>query len=158
MKAKLFLCTLLIISAYSFRVINDPPEKTLNYGSPKVEQELVADDMFRITIHSQDSTYGYTQENPIMVGGGTIGPLNERRFLNALTSPDGDIILYKRLGSCCKFYTENSLFDSDSGFLDKYEVKYRGLEEPVILYLNMYDSDTLRVPVGFKLVYEMDLE
>lgn len=121
-----------------------------DYGSPKIEQQLLDNNTFSITEISKDATYGYTEGNPIMVGkAGGSGPLNERRFLNALTGPNGEQITYKRLGSCCEFKTKNGLFD-DAGFLDKYEVTYEGLDEPVILYINMYDSDLLKIPAGFK--------
>ncbi len=120
------------------------------YGSPRVKQELANDQMFRITEYATDETYGYTEKNPVMVGNAQEGPKNERRFLNALAGPNGEQINYRRLGSCCSFYTKNGLFDN-SGLLDKYEVTYPGLATPVILYINMYDSDVLKVPVGFTL-------
>ena len=120
-----------------------------DYGSPRVKQKLVNDQMFRIKKYTTDETYGYTEKNPIMVGGKDGGPKNERRFLNALTGPKGEPISYKRLGSCCFFSTKNGGFGS--GLLDKYEITYEGLESPIILYINMYDSDVLKVPVGFTL-------
>ena len=85
-----------------------------------------------------------------MVGKEGGGPKDERRFLNALAGPNGEQISYHRLGSCCGFFTKNGLF-GDSGMLDKYEVTYEGLDKPIILYINMYDSDVLQVPVGFTL-------
>lgn len=120
------------------------------YGSPNVQQELASNDRFKVEVYSEDPTYGYSQENPIMVGkGGGSGPMNERRFLNALIGPNGEPITYTRLGSCCGFKTKNGLF-GDGGMLDKYSVMHKGLEKEVILYINMYDSDTLKIPVGFK--------
>lgn len=122
----------------------------LNYGSPKVKQTLLDNNTFKIDEVSDDPTYGYTPENPIMVGSaGGNGPMNERRFLNALMGPGGEAITYSRQGSCCEFRTKNGLL-GNSGFLDMYVVAHKGLEEEVILYINMYDSDTLKIPVGFK--------
>jgi hypothetical protein len=123
------------------------------YGSPNVKQVLVDNDMFLIKEFSTDSTYGYTESNPIMVGGAkeNIGPINERRFLNALAGPLGFPVFYKRLGSCCPFYTKNGndVGDGQSrGLLDVYEVHHDSMNEPVKLYINMYDSDVLKVPVG----------
>ncbi|HOF15947.1 MAG TPA: hypothetical protein PLF32_01295 [Bacteroidales bacterium] len=120
------------------------------YGSPKLKQELIDDYTFKITQYSQDSTYGYTEENPVMVGGVSEGPKNQRRFLNALSGPNGERIKYYRIGSCCPFETENSAW---GGMLDKYDVTYEGLEKSLIIYINLYDSDTLKVPVGLKLKY-----
>lgn len=125
------------------------------YGSPKVKQEQINDKTFRITKFSNDSTYGYNESNPIMVGGVGSGPQNERRFLNALLGPLGENIEYERIGSCCPFETNNGYMKRDDGtgmgLLDMYLVKFNGSEKKTKLYINMYDSDTLRVPVGFKL-------
>jgi len=118
-----------------------------------VKQELVNDQMFLIKEYTTDKTYGYTEENPIMVGGGNEGPKNERRFLNALAGPKGEQITYQRLGSCCHFYTKNGTY-SDTGLLDMYEITYKNIGAPIKLYINMYDSDTLKVPVGFTLKKE----
>jgi len=122
--------------------------KGMNYGSPKMKQELYDDESFIIRVYSQDESYGYSERNPILVGGNSEGPKNERRFLNALVGPNGESVQYRRTGSCCPFATKNSEW---GGMLDTYEVSYEGLGESVVLYINMYDSDTLKVPVGFKL-------
>lgn len=121
-----------------------------DYGSPKAEQVLLDNNTFRVVEVSNDATYGYSEANPIMVGNsGGSGPMNERRFLNALTGPNGEEIKYSRLGSCCHFKTQNGLLD-DVGLLDKYVITYEGLEKEIVLYINMYDSDVLKIPVGFK--------
>ncbi len=124
----------------------------IEFGSPNIEQILINDNTFQITQFSKDKTYGYEQSNPIMVGGvqNMEGPLNQRRFLNALAGPNGEEVGYYRVGSCCHFKTKNSTFGG-TGLLDIYNVFYEGLQEPLELYINMYDSDTLRVPVGFTL-------
>lgn len=98
---------------------------------------------------SDDKTYGYAENNPIKVGGGMNGPLNERFFMDALAGPNGETVSYYRLGSCCTFKTPNGVF-GNQGFLDKYEVKYEGLDKPIILYFNMYDPGGLiKIPMGF---------
>lgn len=118
------------------------------YGNPNIKHELIDDYTFKITEYSQDKSYGYTEKNPIMVGGNSEGPKNERRFLNALAGPNGEKIEYYRIGSCCPFNTKNSAW---GGMLDKYNITYTGLNKSLIIYINMYDSDTLKVPVGLKL-------
>ena len=121
-------------------------------NSTYVKQELIDPHTFKIVAYSDDRKYGYTEKDPIKVGGakGSEGPLNERRFLNALAGPNGEEISYSRNGSCCHFKTKHSPF-SDTGLLDVYSITYDGLKEPITLYINMYDSDTLKVPVGFSL-------
>ncbi|WP_029905125.1 hypothetical protein [Prevotella sp. 10(H)] len=149
MRTITFILTLLLLTACSSSK-QTAKKGWGTYGSPKVEQELLNDQTFVVDVYSEDPTYGYTEENPIMVGSaGGSGPLNERRFLNALMGPDGEPITYTRIGSCCNFKTKNGLFD-DGGLLDKYSVMHKGLEKEVILYINMYDSDVLKIPVGFK--------
>ena len=148
MKFNLYLiATLLLASSCSASKNIGVP----NYGSPNVKLELADNTTFKIEEMSEDKSYGYDRLNPIMVGGASQseGPLNERRFLNALAGPNGEVISYKRLGSCCEFKTKNGMMEG--GLLDKYSVTYEGLADPIILYLNMYDADKLKVPVGFTL-------
>lgn len=111
--------------------------------------QLLDPSTFQLTEMTQDSTYGHTQNNPIKVGGAADqqGPSNERRFLNALAGPNGEKISYERSGSCCPFETKSGFLGK--GLLDLYEVTWKGIEEPVILYINMYDAETLKAPVGF---------
>lgn len=98
---------------------------------------------------SKDKTYGYTLENPIKVGGVLEGkgPLNERLFMDSLIGPDGKDIRYKRLGSCCYFNTPNGFVGI--GLFDEYQINYKGLKEPVFLFLNMYDYEEPKAPYGF---------
>jgi hypothetical protein len=97
---------------------------------------------------STDETYGYTERNPIKVGGVQSGPANERYYLNNLTGPNGETISFNRKGSCCAFDSPNGFMGK--GLLDMYEVTYDGLSTPVILYLNMYDKGDLKAPKGFR--------
>jgi hypothetical protein len=90
---------------------------------------------FDIVIKSTDENYG-TAKDPIKVGGAleSKGPLNERRFLNALAGPNGEEITYKRQGACCPFETPNSSF---GGMLDVYAITWEGQTTPLKLYINM---------------------
>ncbi len=104
---------------------------------------------FKLTTASDDDSYGYTEQNPVKVGGAkqNQGPSNERRFLNALLGPGGEPVTYQRQGSCCPFKTRNGMMGS--GLLDRYEVTYEGLKKPLIIYINMYDTAELKAPKGF---------
>ncbi|MDU1891908.1 MAG: hypothetical protein E6767_14570 [Dysgonomonas sp.] len=151
MKIKvLFFCLCLILLA-ACSATKQSSKSSGTYGSPNVEQTLLDENTFKVDVYSEDSTYGYTEKNPIMVGGSKTfnGPRNERRFLNALMGAGGEPITYHRIGSCCGFDTKNGM-EGKHGLLDKYSVMHKGLKEPVILYINMYDSDLLKIPVGFK--------
>lgn len=93
--------------------------------------------------------YGYSQTNPVKVGGGMNGPANEHKYLRRLTGPNGESIAYERLGSCCHFETKNSAFGS--GMLDRYEIEIDGDSVKKILYINMYDEEKVYAPKGFLL-------
>ena len=98
---------------------------------------------------AHDKTYGYTQTNPIKVGGveSDAGPLRAREFLLALRGPHGEMIKYMRKGSCCPFPSQNGLMGG--GLLDMYQVTYEGIHQPILLYFNMYDYVAPQVPPGF---------
>ena len=120
------------------------------YKHRKMTHKLLDGQTFDVTAYSSDSTYGFTEENPIMVGGVQSGPLNERRFLNALSGPKGEKVFYEREGSCCHFKSERGY--GGVGLLDVYLVQYITRMEETIqrkIYINMYDTDSLKIPVGF---------
>ena len=80
-----------------------------------------------------DSTYGYTESNPIKLGGfdKSDGPKNEKDYINNFTGPNGEKVRYKREGSCCRFKTDKVI--TGIGLLDIYEAEYDGMEKPVTL-------------------------
>ena len=86
-----------------------------------------------------DPSYGYSKDNPIKVGEGDIfkGPALERAYLDLLRGPDGQLIKYERLGS----------EGHGDTMLDAYQVTYNGAS--VVLYLDMYHLEPLKIPVGF---------
>lgn len=93
--------------------------------------------------------YGYSEKNPIKVGGVSDGPAMERKYLNRLTGPNGEAVTYERSGSCCHFESPNGFMGM--GMLDIYVVKIEGDTIPKNLYLNMYDSGKQYAPKGFLL-------
>lgn len=104
---------------------------------------------FRLTAISTDKTYGFTEKNPVKVGGvdKSEGPLNERRFLNALAGPNGEKVSYYRAGSCCPVKSKNGFMGS--ALLDRYRVTWENTLDTVSIYINMYDYGELKAPVGF---------
>jgi hypothetical protein len=98
-----------------------------------------------------DPTYGFTEENPIMVGGGLdFGPLREEWFFDHLVGPDGQPVIYERTGSCCSF--ESEAWPEMGGALDMFEVSYQGIDTPVLVYVNMYQCENPQAPQGFGLL------
>jgi hypothetical protein len=87
---------------------------------------------------SEDPTYGYSEENPIKVGGDSFdGPPRERAYLDNLAGPNGEKISYERMGSK----------DFADTILDTYVIT--GLSEDVTLYLDQYSYTEPQAPVGF---------
>jgi hypothetical protein len=106
---------------------------------------------FVISEFSKDKKYGYEKDYPINIffRGTKNDTINQKYFLNALAGPKGEQITYTKMENCCPFPTKNS--DMGAGFLDVYELKWEGLNKPVILYLNIYERGLLMVPVGLTL-------
>ena len=95
-----------------------------------------------LTKAAASSDYGYTEAHPIQCGG---GPAGERQYLNSLRGPQGQVLQYERAGSCCHF----AIPDSEvGGMLDVYDVTWEGAAKPLQLYLNMYETGEMLVPVG----------
>ena len=89
---------------------------------------------------SDDPTYGYSEDNPIRVGGDWLeGPSRERAFLDNLLGPNGEMISYERIGS----------HDYGDTILDVYQITYSGLSTSITLYIDEYSWGTLFAPVGF---------
>lgn len=118
-----------------------PPAPPMYQSNPS--QSFVLSEM------APDKTYGYSEDNPIIVGDGDLrnGAVNEHMYLRGLAGPDGSPISYRRIGSCCAFETPNGF--GGSGLLDKYEVHVQGKAKPVILYLDFYRQGPLYIPHGF---------
>jgi hypothetical protein len=113
------------------------------------EIQFLDDNTYLLTEMTVDKSYGYDKSNPIKVGGSkeSIGPRNERRFLNALLGPNGEDVKYIRAGSCCAFKTPNGPIDN-MGMLDRYRLTWAGSSDTLNIYINMYDKGDLMIPVG----------
>lgn len=114
-----------------------------------VKTPLLDAQTFVLTEISTDPTYGLSEKNPIEVGGvdKSEGPLNERRFLNALAGPNSEKISYYRKGSCCPVKSKNGFLGM--AMLDNYRVTWEGTVDTVSIYINMYDYGKLKAPLGF---------
>ena len=103
---------------------------------------------FLIRETSNDESYGFTENNPVRVGGGReAGVRNQQRYLNALLGPRGEVLRFEREGSCCTFKIGDGSVDNE-GQLDIYTVSWKGRKEPLRLYLNMYEEADLKAPSG----------
>lgn len=113
--------------------------------------KLTKENTFVITEFSTDKKYGYNKDYPINIffKNTKDDEINQKRFLDALSGPNGEKLFYKKLESCCPFPTKKS--EMGAGFLDVYEITWVGLKKPIKLYMNIYEKGGLMVPVGFGL-------
>ena len=92
---------------------------------------------------SDEPAFATTRDHAVQVGGGaTYAAARERRYLDALRGPMGEVIQYTRTGSL-------PLDKDQRTILDTYAITYPGLEKPVTLYLDAYHfDDALKAPRG----------
>lgn len=100
-----------------------------------------------ITEMSEDESYGRIMDPALSIKVGSVE--SEYKYLNALRGPNGEQLQCVRLGSCCPFESKNAFFGS--AMLDEWEITYEGLSEPIIIYLNGYDYDEPKCPVGLSI-------
>jgi hypothetical protein len=93
---------------------------------------------------SDEPAFAVTRDHAIQVGGGALYvAARERRYLDALRGPMGEVLAYKRTGSL-------PLDREGRTILDAYEITYPGLEKPIVFYLDGYHfDDALTAPKGF---------
>lgn len=118
-----------------------------NAPTPK----LTTQNTFVLTQVSKDSKYGYDPDYPINVFYRNTKDenLNAERFLNALSGPNGETIHYTKIDSCCPFPSKHT--EMGAGFLDIYEIQWKGLTNPIKIYLNIYEKGYLFAPKGFSI-------
>ena len=101
---------------------------------------------------SRDPRYGWSAKKPVGLGGFDASPPEEEslarqlRYLNSLWGPQGEIIFYERIGSCCPFQVFGAPLDK--GMLNIYALTWEGQERPRHLYLDGYRTGMIRIPVG----------
>ena len=110
--------------------------------------KLSENNTFILTEYSKDRKYGYDADYPINVFyiNAKDENLNAQRYLNALVGPNGEIVTFTKIESCCPFPTKRT--EIGAGLLDVYELKWKGQDKPIILYLNIYERGYLLIPVG----------
>lgn len=147
MKKILLFIPLLLLSSSCISTQSTIKNMDDNAPIPRLE----SNNTFVITEYSKNQKYGYEKEYPINIfySDTKNETINQQRYLNALAGPKGEKITYTKLESCCPFPTKRS--EMGAGFLDVYELKWEGQQNPVTLYLNIYEKGILMVPVGLTL-------
>lgn len=103
---------------------------------------------------SMDTKYGY---KPLVGKSIKVGSIdNQIRYINALTGPNGEKVYAERLESCCPFNWDKAVYGT--GYLDKWQIIHSGLRKPIILYLNGYEYDNPKCPIGLDFKKEADIQ
>ncbi|WP_299679818.1 hypothetical protein [uncultured Dokdonia sp.] len=145
-KALLILC--MAICCLSCKSTNQVTGTTTVGGSLPMYSSENIEPFLDITEVSKDASYGYSEKNPIKIGGGfSSGARNEKRYFASLAGPNGETVHFVRLGSCCGYESENATLGGIA-LLDKYELTYEGLKKPLIFYISLYDEEKAFVPKG----------
>lgn len=101
---------------------------------------------------SKEKRYGWIEKKPVRLGGyNTQNPELSRferqiRYLNSLWGPNGEIIFYERVGTCCPFEVYGAPLDK--GLLDVYALTWDGQDNPKHLYLDGYREGVVKIPYG----------
>lgn len=142
---------LLLLSLFSATVARAQlfSEKSNNYYH--IEQLIQNDN---------DKTYGFTATNPVKVGRNESygGAFNEHRYLQLLRDEHGDRIIFKRVGTCCAYKSENGFLGNAS--INQYEINYRdkqGNSKTRLVYISHYDYDQPKLLFGFKSTNQQSL-
>ena len=113
---------------------------------------IINNNHFVITEIASNKKYGYHPDYPINTGFTTIqeGEHNDKYFLNALKGPQGETLSYEKTGNCCPFPSKKT--EMGVGLLTLYQIKWKGLKNPITLYFNSYEKGDLLIPIGLTTV------
>ena len=107
---------------------------------------LKNDPKFDIKGTSSDKKYGYTEQKPIKVGGGTSAGYHFM-FLQHLRGPNGEILEVNRIGSCGTYPNpDTTLTKFNEGVLTCFSIKCPSFKKPKILYFDKYRTGDLYFP------------
>lgn len=99
---------------------------------------------------STDPAYGLSVERAVPVGGGAMyAAARQRRYLDALRGPKGEVVRATRNGSTMPPGTDDPV--------DVYTVTYDGLAAPLTFYLDAYHFSEPKAPQGLVCAKPMSL-
>ena len=103
---------------------------------------------FNIKGTSSDKKYGYSEEKPIKVGGGTSAGYHFM-FLEHLRGPKGEKLEVVRIGSCGSYPNpDTTLTKFNEGVLTCFSINCPSFKKPKILYFDKYRTGDLYIPKG----------
>jgi hypothetical protein len=107
---------------------------------------IIEEPKFTIKGISSDKKYGYIEEKPIKVGGGTTAGYHFF-FLKHLRGPNGEALDVIRIGSCGSYPNpDSSLTKYDEGVLTCFSINCPSFKRPKTLYFDKYRTGDLYIP------------
>jgi len=96
---------------------------------------------------AEDDTYGTSPANGIRIGPGADRPAREEQIMRAFRGPDGKGLRFRRTGSM--------LAPDQKTIVDIFEVSYAGLAQPLKLFFDRTQADTVKAPKGWACAQEI---
>lgn len=147
MLKKLFY-TVVIIACFTSCIST---KSTIKNIDETVVKPIIKENAYQIKEYADNKKYGHHEDYPINIG--FIQEKNEALYIgyyfNALAGPNGEVISYKRVDTCCPFPTKHDKMGG--GLLAIYEVKWEGQTTPVKLYFNIYERGKIVCPIGLSI-------
>ena len=101
---------------------------------------------FDIKGPAKSKKYGYSEKDPIRMGGGTSAG-HHFQFVWHLRGPNGEQLETVRIGSCGQYNNPDpTLTKYDKGVLTCFSVNCAAFKEPKILYFDKYRTGDLYIP------------
>jgi tetratricopeptide (TPR) repeat protein len=95
----------------------------VDFCETPLNERAKTNSIIKLETISTDKTYGYSKKNPVKVGTGANGAIeNEQTYLELLRDQSNLPITYKFKGKCCDYFTKNA--PNGKGFLSQYEILY----------------------------------
>lgn len=135
--------TLVLIaqSADAQGLFGEELERANRFGEEKPAERVT----IKIQCVAQDPNYGYTSDNPVLIGGAESADVDNRvaEYFEILRSASGEALSYTHDGSCCSF----DIAEGGAGFLQVFKVAAEG-GRPTRVFVNGYAEGPLFAPRG----------
>jgi tetratricopeptide (TPR) repeat protein len=123
----------------------------VDFCETPIEERVKTISVTKLETISSDKTYGFSNKNPVKVGAGSNGGLeNEQTYLDLLRDETGQPISYVFKGKCCDYFSKKA--QGGRGFLSQYEINYKlknGSAKSVTVFLNQFEFEQPKVLLGF---------
>lgn len=123
----------------------------VDFCETPIEERVKTISVTKLETISNDKTYGFSNKNPVKVGAGSNGGLeNEQTYLDLLRDDSGHPISYVFKGKCCDYFSKKA--QGGKGFLSQYEINYKlknGTSKITTIFLNQFEFEQPKVLLGF---------